>query len=138
MPTDEKTSDRRPIRRTALVVTYVAAAGLGYVLGVRGYLPYGALKSSTSTPLARVGLALRDGTAHADAPSLTLLRTDVDTVRRSLRPPETDALDLVAALRGLRTNGATDVAGAEKSCLALELARCDARALQVLQKRSEP
>jgi hypothetical protein len=124
--------------RAALVLTYVAAAGLGYVLGVRGVLPYGPLKASTSTPLARLGVAFRDGTSKAYAASLTLLRGDVDTVRARLGAPERDAFDLVVALRGLRDGGKTDVAGAARSCQALKLARCDERALEVLQKRSAP
>ncbi len=124
--------------RVALVLTYVAAAGLGYLLGVRGLLPYGPLKSSTSTPLARLGLALRDGTGKADAASLSLLRGDTDAVRATLGVPERDAFDLVVALRGLKNGGKPDVAAAERSCRALKLARCDARALEVLQKRSAP
>lgn len=124
--------------RAALVLTYVAAAGLGYVLGVRGLLPYGPLASSTSTPLARVGLALRDGVAKADPASLALLGGDTQSIRTSLGQPERDAFDLVVALRGLRSGGKPDVAAAEQACRALKLARCDGRALEVLQKRSAP
>lgn len=124
--------------RAALVLTYAAAAGLGYVLGVRGLLPYGPLKSSTSTPLARLGVVLRDGVGKADTASLTLLHDDADAVRTSLGMPERDAFDLVVALRGLRNGGKPDVASAEQSCHALKLVRCDARAMEVLQKRSTP
>lgn len=133
-----KTSDRGRRRYAALALTYVAAAGLGYVLGVRGLLPYGPLHASTSTPLARLGVALRDGTAQADPATFAQLRSDADFLRASLGLPERDAFDLVAALRGLRSEGRVDVAAATQSCQALKLARCDARALEVLQKRSAP
>jgi hypothetical protein len=85
-----------------------------------------------------MGLALRDGTSNADPASLSLLSRDVDRVRVSLGVPERDAFELVVALRGLKTGGKPDVGGAEQSCRALKLARCDARALELLQKRSAP
>ncbi|HTQ03612.1 MAG TPA: hypothetical protein VMI54_07135 [Polyangiaceae bacterium] len=136
MVSESKTSDRP--RRAALVVTYVVAAGLGYVLGVRGALPYGALKSSRSTPLARVGLALRDGVTASDGASLALLKNDADGVSAGLGSPERDAFELVAALRGLRSGGRPDYVAASQRCLALKLVRCDPRALELIQKRSAP
>jgi hypothetical protein len=130
--------DRKKRLRLALAATYVAAAALGYALGVQGLLPYGALRSSRSSPLSRVGLVLRAESPQADAASWALLRDDVDAVESGLTTPEREVFELVAALRGLRNGGNADLTAAGVSCAALKLVRCDPQALDFLRKRSRP
>lgn len=122
----------------ALGVTYLAALALGYGLGARGLLPYGPLRASTSTPLARVGLALKSENWHADARTSAALREDIATVRAGLSSPEREVFELVVAVRGLDNGGNLDVPAAEQSCRALKWPRCDAPALELLRRRSRP
>jgi hypothetical protein len=125
-------------RRIALIAVYVAAAALGYGLGLGGLLPYGPLKASTSTPRARVGWVLDKAEPHGDAASWALLRGDVETARSSFGTPERDVFELVAALRGLANGGQPDLARAGEICRALKWPRCDEPALQAVRKRSRP
>jgi hypothetical protein len=136
----ETPTNGRPGRRTiALLATYVAAVALGYGLGVAGLLPYGPLKASTSTPLARLGLALKSDPAKPNAANFdAALADDVATVRSTLGAPERDAFDLVVALRGLLNGGRPDLARAAQSCHGLAFPRCDQRALEVVGERSRP
>ncbi len=122
----------------ALGVTYAAALGLGYLLGAHGLLPYGPLRTSTSTPLARVGWALTRETWNADARTSAALREDIATVRAGLSSPAREVFDLVTAVRGLQNGGNLDVPAARQSCRALKWPRCDEQALAVLRQRSRP
>ena len=122
----------------ALGVAYAAALCLGYVLGARGLLPYGPLRTSTSTPLARVGLALKSESWRADARTSAALREDLATVRAGLSSPAREVFDLVIAVRGLQNGGNLDMPAAEQSCRALKWPRCDEQALAVLRERSRP
>ena len=129
---------RRLRYASALGLTYVAALGLGYVLGARGLLPYGPLRASTSTPLARVGLALQRENWSADAATSAALRQDVETLRAGFSSPEREVFELVVAVRGLSNGGNLDVPTAQQSCRALKWPRCDEQALAVLRRRSRP
>ena len=131
------------MRRIAFIGPYVVAAVLGYVLGARGLLPFVRFGApSTSTPLARVGFALREENPTATADDWAALRTDVIAVRLAWEPPPhdvlRDVLDLVVAVRGLDSGGNTDWGHAEQLCRALKWPRCDRPALEELKKRSRP
>jgi hypothetical protein len=115
-----------------LAATYVVAAAIGFVLGPR------LLDRSTSTPLARVGFALRETAVDADRTAWATLRDDVQAVRLAAKADDRDALDLVVALRGLATGGDADWARAEQACRALRWPRCDRPALEEMRKRSRP
>jgi hypothetical protein len=123
---------------SALGAMYVGALVLGYVLGARGLLPYGPLRASTSTPLARVGMALKREHLPTDAVTSAALREDIATVRAGLSSPEREVFELVTAVRGLNNGGNLDVPAAQQSCRALEWPRCDDPALEALRKRSRP
>jgi hypothetical protein len=135
---NDQTNGHAGRRRIALIATYGAALALGYALGFAGLLPYGPLKSSTSTPLARIGLALKDGATRADAADWARLRDDVASVRSSFGSPERDVFDLVVALRGLANGGTKDLVRAAQSCRELGFPRCDDQALEVVRGRSRP
>lgn len=123
---------------SALGATYLGVLALGYALGARGLLPYGPLRASTSTPLARVGLALKSEHLPADALTSAALREDIATLRAGLSSPEREVFDLVTAVRGLNHGGNLDMPAAQQSCRALKWPRCDEPALEVLRKRSRP
>ena len=128
----EKEHEPRPgrPRRGALIGTYVAAAVLGYVLG--GRLSAGA--GDAPTPLARVGQALQAETPQVGA----TLRSDVEAVRAGWKSEDRDAFDLVVALRGLATDGASDWEAAHGICVRLGWTRCDRPALEEMKRRSRP
>jgi hypothetical protein len=136
--TNPPTKVRPTRRRAALIATYVGAAAVGYVLGARGLLPYGPLRASTSTPLARVGLALKSESFHADTATATALGDDLAIVRAGFSSPEREVFELVTALRGLQNGGNLDAAAAAQSCRELKMPRCDDQALAVLRKLSRP
>ena|SRR5215831_6782419 len=123
---------KRP-SRGALMGIYLAAAVLGYVVSVRGYLSFGPFRQ-TATPLARLGYALQQ-----EGPSTgPELRGDLDAVRASWRGQERDVLDLVVAVRGLGNDGESDWVLAEQLCRGLKWPRCDRPALEELKRRSRP
>jgi hypothetical protein len=125
--------------RRALIGLYLVAAVLGYWLGTRKLLPFlDGLYGTTSTPLARVGFALREANPGASDADWARLQPDVDTVRASFLTGSPALFDLVVALRGLRSGGNTDWARAEQSCRALNWRRCDRPALEELKRRSKP
>src|SRR3954468_13207378 len=104
---DRDVSLRRRTRAVAIAVaTYVVAGALGYGLGARGVF---SSTTSTSTPLARVGLALREETGAVQgqrrAEDWAALGADVEAVRRGWTSPDRGVLDLVVALRGLASGG---------------------------------
>ena len=119
--------------RSLYIGTYVVAAALGYVLGARG-LPV----TSTSTPLARVGYALREESPKATSEAWAALGTDVDAVRLELGAEARDVFDLVVAVRGLRSGGNPEWSKAEQLCRAIKWPRCDRPALEELKRRSRP
>ena len=120
------------MRRRALIGTcfIVAAAALGYILGARGFLPFG--RGGAATPLARIGLALQGNSASAS------LRTDVEAVRAGVKPEDLGVFDLVVALRGLDSARNTDWGRAEALCRGLRWPRCDRPALEEMKRRSRP
>ncbi|HEV8547378.1 MAG TPA: hypothetical protein VGQ57_00095 [Polyangiaceae bacterium] len=123
----------------SLLAVYGVALSAGALFGLsRGVALFDAATKSTSTPLVRVGLALRDASLVLTPQERESLRADLDTVRTTW-PGEPQALDLVAALRGLTTgDGSADWARAEALCHELKWPRCDRPALELLQKRSVP
>ena len=135
-----KTGQGDSWRQVAMVGTYVVAAVLGYVLGARGLLAFG--QTSTSTPLARLGFALREESPRATPAAWAALSTDVEAARLPWKSPKydvlRDVLDLVVALRGLDSGGNAEWGKAERLCRALGWSRCDRAALEELKRRSRP
>jgi len=121
----------------ALAIVYVAAALVGLGLGVRGVPFADRLRHSTSTAAARVGAALREPGPALDADDWSKLETDLAAVSAAYTG-EKEALELVAALRGLTSRSEIDWARAERSCRALHWPRCDRPALEELRRRSRP
>jgi hypothetical protein len=120
---------------------YLVAAGLGYVLGARGLLPFdrcARFLTASPSPAARVGWVLQQETPRAAPGAWAALGPDVAAVRAAWKPPGRDAFDLVAAVRGLDNGGAPAWAKAEQLCRALKWSRCDQPALEELRKRSRP
>jgi hypothetical protein len=124
-------------RRGALVGTYATAVVVGCLLG---YLPGRSPSSggASSTPLARVGLALQADAAATGPEAWAALRADVEAVRAGGTIQDRDAFDLVVALRGLATDGDSDWDGAQKLCQRLAWPRCDRAALEEMKRRSRP
>jgi hypothetical protein len=122
----------------ALIATVVVAAVLGVALGLRGVFPFGRLlPAADSTPLARVGYALRETSRPLTADDSTVLGRDLVALRATW-PGELGALELVVALRGLENGGNAEWVRAEAACRALNWPRCDRPALEELRKRSRP
>jgi hypothetical protein len=122
--------------RAKLIGLYAAAAALGYWLGANGLHAFGA--PERSTPLARVGVALRAEQPSANAAEWAALRADVAAVRAESQPALRGVFDLVVALRGLENAGNADFPRAEQLCRALSWPRCDRPALELLRQRSRP
>ncbi|HEY3498719.1 MAG TPA: hypothetical protein VGK73_28705 [Polyangiaceae bacterium] len=120
-----------------LSVAYAVAVLLGYFAGVEGWVrrPF---DSASSSPLARVGLALRERNVAATPEDWKLLKADADAVRATLEPELREAFDLVSALRGLASGGSPDFATAESLCKKLRWGRCDRASLEELKERSRP
>jgi hypothetical protein len=111
---------------------------LGGVLGARGLLPFGAVFPSSSTPLARVGYALRSSEPTASAEDWAALRRDVELVRAGWKTEEPATFDLVVALRGLDAGGNSEWNRAQGLCRSLAWPHCDQRALEEMKRRSKP
>jgi len=125
--------------RAALVATYVVAAIAGCVLGLRGLAPPFLRARESSTPLARVGFALRQQEIpEATASDWGDLARDVERVRSTWDPRDRDVFDLVVAVRGLATGGVADWSRAEQLCRDLKWPRCDQPALAALRRSSRP
>jgi len=121
-----------------LVWPYVAAAALGYLLGSLAVPAFAALAGeSSSTPLARIGLALRED-PHAPLVAWPALEADLRTVRSSLVSPEREVFELLLAVRGLDSGGKSDWNHAEQVCRSLAWPRCDRAALEQLKEQSRP
>ena len=129
----EKTPGNTAVRRV-LVGVYLAAAALGYLLGSRGALPF----PESSTPLARVGFALREQSPSASDAAWAALKSDVEQVRLGWTGPEPLVLDLVLAVRGLANGGHPEWVRAEELCHALKWSHCERAALEELARRSRP
>lgn len=125
--------------RRALAVVYLLAGVIGLVLGARNVVPFGRLlPSGTSTPLARVGVALGPKDMQASPSDWSALQGDLDTVRQTFSSAEPAALELVLALRGVASGGNPDLSRAEQLCQELKWRRCSRPALDVMQKRARP
>lgn len=119
-----------------LAAAYVFAAVAGYGIGVAGWLPRGS--KPESSPLARVGYALRAENPRATPAEWELLRRDLSAVRAGWKPEERDVFDLVVAVRGLDSGGQANYQEAERLCRALRWPRCDRPALEALAERARP
>jgi len=125
-------------RSFGLVWPFVVAAALGYVLGAVAVPAFaGHVSGGASTPLARVGFALRE-TPQAPPEAWAALGGDVQSVRARLSSPEREVFDLVTALRGLDSGGTSDWGRAEQICHDLSWSRCDRAALEQLKELSRP
>jgi len=114
------------------------ACALGYLLGSIAVPALAALADgSTSTPLARVGFALREKPSAPSA-AWAVLDADLQVVRSSLTAPQREVFDLVVAVRGLDNGGTSDWSRAEQVCRALTWPRCDKEALAQLKDLSLP
>jgi hypothetical protein len=125
-------------RSVGLVWSYSLAVALGYLLGSIAVPALAALAGgSTSTPLARVGLALRENPGAPSAAS-AVLDADLQVVRSSLAAPQREVFDLVVAVRGLDNGGNSDWSRAQQICRGLSWPRCDKDALAQLKDLSRP
>jgi hypothetical protein len=122
----------------ALIATYLIAGALGGVLGARGLLPFGAVFPTSSTPLARVGYALKMSEPQASAADWTALGRDIELVRAAWKAEEPATFDLVVALRGLDAGGNSEWTRAQGLCRSLKWPHCDQRALEEMKRRSKP
>jgi hypothetical protein len=121
-----------------LVWPYVAAVGLGYLLGTLTVPAFAALSGdSAATPAARVGLALRED-PQASPVAWPALDADLATVRSSLVSPEREVFDLLVAVRGLDSGGRSDWSHAEQHCRSLGWPRCERAVLEQLKEHSRP
>jgi hypothetical protein len=140
-----RTGSPKTLLAGALTGTYLVAAVVGFMLGGRELLPF-VHPPGTSTPLTRVGLALREDDLETTPAAWSALGADVDAVRSEFagqtHEPERDqareVFDLVVAVRGLKTAGDSDWGRAEQLCRALKWPRCDRPALEELKARSRP
>jgi hypothetical protein len=118
---------------------YLAAACVGYVAGFEELLPIGPLRASeASTPLSRVGFALRERNAGAAPQDYARLADDLAAVRSKLPPELQGVFELVFAVRGLSSGGAPDLTRAAELCRSLKWQRCDRASLEELGRRSTP
>jgi len=114
------------VRRRALIGTVILVAALG----AGGLLLFG--RGGPSTPLARIGQALRDDSDGAS------LRADVETIRARVKPEDLGVFDLIVALRGLDSDAHVDWGRAAALCRGLRWPRCDRPALEEMKRRSRP
>ena len=128
----------RPSRRAAAVAVYVAAAGLGYLVGGRGLPPFRPAPSGAALAAARVGWVFSQPEPQAPAQAWAELAGDVATVREAWPAPLRKLFDLMTAVRGLKSGGQPDWAQAEQLCRALKWSRCDRASLEQLHVRGRP
>ena len=132
----QRRARERLSRRIGLIAAYLLAAAAGYAIGIADW---GSFRSApVSSPLARVGYALRAENPQATAEEWALLRQDLSAVRAHWKPEERDVFDLVVAIRGLEGQGQPNYQEAERLCRALRWPRCDRAALDALRQRSRP
>ncbi len=125
-------------RRGALVGVYLFSLVGGYVLGERRLFPLNPFPLSTSSPLARLGVAFATEPLSLSADGWSALRADVEAVRASETLERRAVLDLVVAVRGFASAGTPAWSEAEERCRALRWAHCDRPALEALARRSKP
>lgn len=125
-------------RRGALMGLYLVALVAGYSLGERGKFPIRVFPEATSSPLARLGVALSTPRLALSPEGWKALRADVDAVLATQKPEQRAVLELVVAARGLASGGTPAWAEAEARCKALRWPRCDRPALEALAARSRP
>ena len=102
-------------------------------------MPIGPLRASeASTPLSRVGFALRERNAGAEPQDYARLTDDLAAVRSKVAPELQGVFDLVFAVRGLSSEGAPDLTRAAELCRSLKWQRCDRASLEELGRRSTP
>jgi hypothetical protein len=115
-----------------LIWPYFAAASLGYLLGSLAVPALAAFAGQgSSSPLARVGLMLREDPQVSPVP-WPALDADLEAVRSSLASPEREVFELSVAVRGLNSGGRSDWNHAEQICRSLAWPRCDRAALAQL------
>ncbi len=122
----------------ALIAVSGAAALVGYFVGAQGLVPVELLGPSTSTPLTRVGFALRAKHLGASEGAWDLLRGDVRALRLSSTRLDPRVFELVVALRGLESGGHSEWTKAEGICRELHWSRCDRPSLEQLERQSRP
>lgn len=126
-------------RTLALVGSYTAIAVLGYVLGQSGRFPLHWIPASLPlTPLARIGLVLEAEQLQHDPEAWRTVSRDVTQIRSTLSADRLNTFDLLVAVRGLESSGASDWERAARACTALGWSRCDREALEALRERSRP
>lgn len=132
--------ERAPIdlQRGALPAVYVLFALIGGFLGSREVFGTKDDGSANSSPLARVGYALREERVEATPEAWSALRRDVHAVRAAWNPEDRGVFELVVALRGLENEGVPEWVEAERLCRELKWPRCDRPALEELARRSRP
>ncbi len=81
---------------------------------------------------------MREDGLKARPEAWATLAADVDAVRSGFAGQERDVLDLVIAVRGLKSAGHSEWSQAEQLCRALKWPRCDRPALEELKARSRP
>jgi hypothetical protein len=134
---EENRVDRKRVWR--LGAGYLAAACVGYVCGAGELLPLGPLRESgASTPLSRVGFALRERNTGTEPQAYARLADDLAAVRSQVAPEVQGIFDLVFAVRGLSSAGAPDLTRAAELCQRLKWRRCDRASLEELGRRSTP
>src|SRR6185369_1810154 len=116
---------------------YLLAVALGYLLGSIALPLLSLAQGSTSTPLARVGFALRENPSASTA-AWAVLDADLSVVRSSIAAPQREVFDLVVAVRGLDNGGNSDWVRAQKICESLSWTRRDKDALGQLKDLSRP
>ena len=131
-------SVRRPSRLATVLAVYGVAAGLGYLLGIKGAPLFSPPPPSPSLSSTRVGRVLSHPDPLGPPEAWEALKADVATVRESWPPSIRRVFELVVAARGLQTDGRADWAEAQQLCRALKWSRCDQAALEELRARSRP
>jgi hypothetical protein len=133
--TSKTEETREPARNwRALGAGAAAALVAGYAVVAAGLVPV----PEASTPLARIGYALREQSVTADPDAWAALRADAERARAAWKGPEPAALELVLAVRGLANGGNPEWKRAEELCHTLKWPRCDQAALEELARRSRP
>lgn len=118
---------------------HAAIAVLGYVLGQAGLFPLHLVPASFPlSPLARIGLVLQAEQLPPSPDAWRTLSRDVALVRTTLPTDRLNTFDLLVAVRGLESNGASDWERAAHACTVLGWSRCDREILEALRERSGP
>jgi hypothetical protein len=109
----------------------------GLLLGLTGLFPTEGIpfiQAPTATPLARVGLALSQTELTGSTKAWRALERDVEASRANLDETAATPFELLAALRGLLTQGKPDWEKAEALCHELAWQPCNRAALETLRE----